>query len=63
MITAIYDGDPVTVAEVYDEIAPTLETVRPHIADVRGPIREAIGAGNVILEGAQGTFLDLDYGT
>ncbi len=63
MITAVYGGEPLTVDEVFEEIAPTLATVRPHIADVRGPIREAITAGNVILEGAQGTFLDLDYGT
>jgi adenylosuccinate synthase len=63
LLTELYGEDPLDAAEVYDEIAPTLETVRPHIADVRSEIREAIEAGDVVLEGAQGTFLDLDYGT
>ena len=63
IITQLYGGEPITAAEVYDEIAPTFDTVRPHIADVRGLIREAMATGDVILEGAQGVFLDLDYGT
>ena len=63
IIRELYDADPLTVDEVFDEIAEALDTVTPHIADVRDDIRGSLERGQVILEGAQGTFLDLDYGT
>ncbi len=63
LLTELYGEDPLDATAVYDEIAPTLDTIRPHIADVRSDIREALESGDMVLEGAQGTFLDLDYGT
>jgi adenylosuccinate synthase len=63
LLTELYGEEPLDTAEVYDEIAPALEVVRPHVADVRGAIRDALDEGSLVLEGAQGTFLDLDYGT
>ena len=50
------------IAERYlDEYAPRIE---PMVADCVGLVHEALGAGrNVLLEGAQATFLDLDHGT
>jgi len=63
LIRALYGAEPLDAGEVYDEIAPALDVVRPHIADVRGDIRNALENGELVLEGAQGTFLDLDYGT
>ncbi len=64
IIEQAYGHRPLEPDAVFDEIAPALEVVRPYIADVRGTIREAMdGGGEVIFEGAQGTFLDLDYGT
>lgn len=63
IIEHLYGAEPLDPGEMFDEIADSLETVRPHIADVREDIRGAMERGNVILEGAQGTFLDLDYGT
>lgn len=63
LVTELYGEEPIDADEVYEEIEPTLDTVRPHIADVRGAIRRAMAAGDVVFEGAQGTFLDLDYGT
>lgn len=64
IIEQLYGHEPMSTDAVLAEIAPALDVIRPHIAEVRGPIREALGAGRqVILEGAQGTFLDLDYGT
>ena len=36
----------------------------PHVADTTGLVQDALAAGeHVILEGAQGTLLDLDHGT
>ncbi len=63
LLTELHGHDPLETREVYDEIAPALDVVRPHIADVRGDIRAALETGELVLEGAQGTFLDLDYGT
>lgn len=63
IIAELYGEEPLDATEVYDEIAPALEVIRPHIADVRGDVRNALESGTLVLEGAQGTFLDLDYGT
>jgi adenylosuccinate synthase len=50
------------IAELYlGELAPRLE---PMIADSVGLVHDALEAGaNVLFEGAQATFLDLDHGT
>jgi adenylosuccinate synthase len=40
------------------------ERLRPHIVDTTNLVQDALAAGeHVILEGAQGTLLDLDHGT
>ena len=40
------------------------ERLRPHIVDTTNLVQDALAAGQyVILEGAQGTLLDLDHGT
>ena len=54
--------DPAAIAATYlQEYRPRLE---PHIADTVGLVHEALEAGHqVLLEGAQATFLDLDHGT
>ncbi|WP_420639988.1 adenylosuccinate synthase [Candidatus Poriferisocius sp.] len=54
--------DPEAMAQQYlEECGPRLA---PHIADTVGLIHDALDTGgNVLLEGAQATFLDLDHGT
>jgi adenylosuccinate synthase len=53
--------EPEAVAAEYLEFGKKLE---PFIADVRPMLWEAISRGqSVLLEGAQGTLLDLDHGT
>ncbi|MGH9099700.1 MAG: adenylosuccinate synthetase, partial [Acidimicrobiales bacterium] len=53
---------PSDIAERYlGEFAPRLS---PMVGDTVGILHDALGAGrNVLLEGAQATFLDLDHGT
>ncbi len=64
IIEHCYGHEPLDVDAVFAEIEPSLPVVRPLVADVRRPVREALASdGMVLLEGAQGTFLDLDYGT
>lgn len=55
-----FDADE--LADRYlSEVVPRLE---PHIADTVGLVHEALDAGqNVLFEGAQATFLDIDHGT
>ncbi len=51
-------------AEVVAEYAAYGERLAPFIADVRPLLWEAVARGQrVLLEGAQGTLLDLDHGT
>ena len=54
--------DPEEIADEYlNECAPRLS---PHIADTVTLVHESLEAGeNVLFEGAQATFLDLDHGT
>ena len=53
-----------SAAEVAAQYAAFGERLQPFIADVRPMLWEAVNRGqNVLLEGAQGTLLDLDHGT
>jgi adenylosuccinate synthase len=53
-------GDDIA-ARYLDEFAPR---IAPLIGDSVGVVHEALAAGqNILLEGAQATFLDLDHGT
>ena len=65
MLAKIYNRlgfDADELADRYlDEVVPRL---RPHIADTVALVHEAIEAGQqVLFEGAQATFLDIDHGT
>jgi adenylosuccinate synthase len=65
ILTRVYNRLPFVEKAIrdrfLDEIAPRL---RPYIADTVGLVHEALEAGqNVLFEGAQATFLDLDHGT
>jgi len=65
LLTRVYNRLPSELDEIVDiylgECAPRLE---PYIGDSVGLIHDALESGkNVLLEGAQATFLDLDQGT
>ena len=64
MFQQLYGHAPLTVDEVFDEVWPSAQQVQSYVADTRALLWEQLAAGKrVVLEGAQGTFLDLDYGT
>jgi adenylosuccinate synthase len=49
---------------IYDALLPAAEWVRPMVCDVANELHETLRAGRrVLLEGAQGTLLDVDHGT
>jgi len=64
LFEAMYGHAPLSVDDEIAEIAEALPIVTPFVTDARGLIRDALDQDQtVVLEGAQGTFLDLDYGT
>lgn len=49
---------------IFAEYAPLADRIRPFVMDTDWELQEAVRNGKkVLFEGAQGTFLDLDYGT
>lgn len=62
--TAKFNLPQFTTEQVLAEIKPALERLRPHIKDTIPIVHDARKAGKTILfEGAQGFFLDIDFGT
>ena len=60
----IYNAKGFTVKSIFKEYEAYGERLRPHIADVSLVLDKAFGRGQRILfEGAQGTHLDVDFGT
>ena len=65
ILAKVYNRLPLDADEIcglyLDELAPRIV---PMVADAVGLVHEALSEGaNVLLEGAQATFLDLDHGT
>lgn len=64
VLTKIYGMDPVDLDEVVDEYTAYAERLKGMIGDTSFVINRALDDGkNVLLEGAQGTMLDIDHGT
>ena len=64
IIQQLYEHAPLDADEVFAEIADALPVITPFVTDARKIVRDCLDRGeHVVLEGAQGTFLDLDYGT
>ncbi len=64
VIEGIYGAEPLDVAGEVGRLEEQAAALRPFITDTSRLIREALREGrNVLLEGAQGTMLDLDHGT
>jgi adenylosuccinate synthase len=64
LLTGVYGHPPLSVDAVIEQIAPALPKIEPYVADTASLLSEAVKQGkNILFEGAQGTFLDLDYGT
>jgi adenylosuccinate synthase len=59
-----YQAETLNWQKVYDALLSKAEKIKPLITDVGAKLDEYCKAGKKILfEGAQGTFLDVDYGT
>jgi adenylosuccinate synthase len=64
ILTKIYDVPPLSLEEIYKQYCAYAERLAPFIRDTEPIIQKIISAKQpVILEGAQGTMLDPDFGT
>ncbi|MFN2590874.1 MAG: adenylosuccinate synthase [Actinomycetota bacterium] len=64
VLSRVYNRLPLDPAQIADEYLAIGERLAPHLADTSALLYQALREGKrVLLEGAQGTLLDLDHGT
>ncbi len=64
IIEKVYGGQAINADEVISEYLNYAQMLRPHVIDANSVLFNEMEAGKSILfEGAQATFLDLDFGT
>lgn len=64
LLKKLYNIEEMDVDAIVDTYLSFDEEIDPYIIDVPGFLNTAINNGkNILLEGAQGTLLDVDYGT
>ena len=64
ILSRVYNRLPMKAADIETEYTVYAERLQPYIADTGTLLNDALDAGKtVLLEGAQGTLLDLDHGT
>ena len=64
LIRAVYDNDGFGFDEIYEQYKGYAEQMKKYVSDTSITVFNAIKEGKkVLFEGAQGTLLDLDYGT
>jgi adenylosuccinate synthase len=64
LLTKVYNRRGIEAKRVAQEFTAYADRLRPYVADTGLVIGQALAAGaNVLLEGAQGTLLDVDHGT
>jgi len=64
ILSKVYGVPPLSVEDVYDQCCHYREQLGPLVCDTVPVIKGALGRGElVLLEGAQGALLDIDFGT
>ena len=64
ILTKVYGVEPLSLDEVYEQYCQYGERLAPHIRETTVMVEEALNREElVLLEGAQGTLLDPDFGT
>ena len=63
-IQNIHDSEPFVYEEVYNELMQSYKKAAKYFGDVTDTLENIYDqGGNILYEGAQGTLLDVDYGT
>ncbi|MFD3155394.1 adenylosuccinate synthase [Haloimpatiens sp. FM7330] len=64
IITKVFGGEALDFDKIYKQYLDFAERIRPFVTDISVKVYDEIKDGkNVLFEGAQGTLLDIDYGT
>jgi adenylosuccinate synthase len=64
ILIKVFNRKGITVDEVFDEYLSYAQVLKPYVVDTALLLDQALKAGkNVLLEGSQGTLLDVDHGT
>ncbi|MCY3020535.1 MAG: adenylosuccinate synthase [Planctomycetota bacterium] len=64
LLTAVYGVEPLDPKKVADEVLAFAPRLKPFIADTAAYLNGALAQGKaLLLEGAQGSLLDIDHGT
>jgi adenylosuccinate synthase len=64
VLTKVFNRKNMSVAEILEEYLAYADILRPYVADASLLLDKALKAGKtVLLEGSQGTLLDVDHGT
>ena len=64
IISKIYGESPISLEEVYDKCVGWGQRLKAHLCPTELIVQETLAKGQkLLLEGAQGTLLDLDHGT
>jgi len=63
-IIVLYGNQPLRADEIFDEISPLVERLRPFVTETSHFLAESRKQNKkILLEGAQATLLDVDHGT
>jgi adenylosuccinate synthase len=64
ILVKVFNRKGITVDEVFDEYLGYAQVLKPYVIDTSLLLDQALKAGKVVLlEGSQGTLLDVDHGT
>jgi len=64
VLMRVHGVDPLDIEAVYEEYRGYAEALRPYVRDTVPVIHDALERGrNILLEGAQGSLLDIEFGT
>jgi len=64
LLEKVYNEEPFSVEEIIEEYKPSIEKIRSHVTNTSLLLDNKIKENKkIFFEGAQGTLLDLDYGT
>lgn len=64
IIEKVYNGEPYNTDKIIEEYMKYAEQLKKYITDTTSILADAIDAGkNILFEGAQANFLDIDFGT
>ena len=60
----VYDEETLDANEILTELDPVIERIKPYICNTTDLLHKALSKGeSILLEGAQGSLLDVDHGT